>query len=140
MERDAAEPSSPERLLAAWTAAFNASDVAAIAALYDPQALFWGTIATTVAPQPDAVHAYFRTIFGMQPAPQVDVTSCLTRHHGGFVVLAGTYALKLVSGQQAIEWPARFTFTLAPTAAGWRIVEHHSSLLPSGQLVPSPSA
>jgi hypothetical protein len=45
---------------AAWIAANNSRDPARITALYDPEAVFWGTSAKTIAANPAAVAEYFQ--------------------------------------------------------------------------------
>ena len=45
---------------AAWVAAYNSRDPARITALYDPEAVFWGTTAKTVSAKPASIGEYFK--------------------------------------------------------------------------------
>jgi hypothetical protein len=45
---------------AAWRAAYNSRDPARITAMYDSDAVLWGTTAKTVAPNPSAIAEYFK--------------------------------------------------------------------------------
>lgn len=132
MRRTAHEPAG---LLEAWAKAFNRSDLEAMCALYAPEALLWGTTAQAVISDASGIKAYFLAVFAIRPVPQVQVTGCITRDHGAFAVLAGSYDLVLeVSGQRQVQ-PARFTFALRRSAAEWLIAAHHSSRLPMEPLV-----
>lgn len=134
------EQSGPERLLEEWSAAFNACNLPAICRLYDARAVLWGTTAQGVIGDPAAIEGYFRAVFEIQPAPQVEVTKCMARAYGDFVVLAGAYSLSVVDGGKVITLPARFTFTLHKSQGHWLIAEHHSSMLPSATLIPEAEA
>lgn len=128
--------SGPAPVLNAWLTAFNQADLAGICALYTPDALLWGTSATTLTAGTDGVAAYFQAVFAVQPPPTIEVTQCLTRVQGDSAVLAGSYQLTArVHGEPRVV-PARFLFALGRTAAGWRITAHHSSRLPTEPLLP----
>src|SRR5215212_1643238 len=59
----------------AWRAAYDSRDPSRITALYDSDAVLWGTAAKTIAPNPAAIAEYFknaaarpdaRVVFGEQ--------------------------------------------------------------------------
>jgi hypothetical protein len=56
---------------AAWVAAYNTRDPARITALYDQEAVLWGTSAKTVSPTPAAIADYFKDA---QKRPNARVT------------------------------------------------------------------
>jgi hypothetical protein len=140
MEDLQVEQLGPELLLEEWSAAFNACNLPAICRLYDARAVLWGTTAHNVIADPAAIEGYFRAVFGIRPAPQVQVTESMVRAYGDFVVLAGTYSLHVVGSGQVMALPARFTFALHNSQGRWLIAEHHSSMLPSGTLIPDAEA
>ncbi len=115
----------------AWIAAFNRSDTAAIAALYDPQAVLWGTTAAQLITTPQGVQAYFDAVFALQPVPRMVLVEALPRVFGDVAVSSGCYTLTLSPPPQWREVPARFSFTYRRLASGWRIVDHHSSAMPA---------
>lgn len=115
----------------AWVAAFNRSDTTAICALYDPQAVLWGTTAAELITTPPGIRAYFDAVFALQPVPRMALVDVLPRVFGELAVSTGRYTLTLSPAPPLREVPARFSFTWRRTAGVWRIVDHHSSAVPA---------
>lgn len=113
-----------------WIGAFNRADAAAIAALYDPQAVLWGTTAAHLITTPRGITAYFNAVFALQPVPSMVLVEALPRVFGDVAVSSGRYTLTLSPAPHLREVPARFSFTYRRTAGTWRIVDHHSSAMP----------
>lgn len=132
------DASPAHTLLRAWADAFNASDLAAIVALYADDALLWGTTAQAVIGGHAGIEAYFAAVFALRPAPRVELTSAVARRHADTVLVAGTYTLELATTGPAVRSPARFSFTLRRLGAQWRIALHHSSMLPAVPAMLSP--
>ena len=114
----------------AWIAAFNRSDLAAFCALYDPQAVLWGTTAAELITTPQGVRGYFDAVFALRPAPVMVLVDALPRVFGDVAVCTGRYTLALATLPMRREVAARFSFTWRRTAGSWRIVDHHSSAMP----------
>ncbi|MDP2015845.1 SgcJ/EcaC family oxidoreductase [Hydrogenophaga sp.] len=125
-----AEEASVQAATEAWIAAFNRCDAAAIAALYDPQAVLWGTTAPQLITTPQGIAAYFDAVFALRPAPRMALVDALPRVFGDVAVSTGRYTLALAQPPQLRQVPARFSFTYRRTAGAWRIVDHHSSAVP----------
>ena len=121
----------PDRWVHHWIDAFNAGDVAAIVALYHPQAVLWGTTSPALIDRTEAIGAYFSQVFALQPAPRMALGDMRVRRHGDTVIASGRYDLTLAVAGGLQTLPARFSFTCVPTAAGWRIADHHSSWMPA---------
>jgi hypothetical protein len=66
---------------AAWIAAYNSRDPARITALYDSEAVFWGTSAKTIAANPAAVAEYFKDA-GKNPQARVTLGEQHIRIYG----------------------------------------------------------
>lgn len=115
----------------AWIVAFNRADAAAIAALYDPQAVLWGTTAAHLITTAQGITAYFNAVFALQPVPRMVLVDALPRVFGDVAVSSGRYTLTLSPAPHLREVPARFSFTYRRTAGAWRIVDHHSSAMPA---------
>lgn len=115
----------------AWIAAFNRSDTVALCALYDPQAVLWGTTAPELITTPQGIAAYFDAVFALQPVPRMALGEVLPRVFGDVAVSTGSYTLTLAPPPHLREVPARFSFTWRRTAGVWRIVDHHSSAVPA---------
>src|ERR687895_753267 len=57
---------------AAWVAAYNSRDGARIAAMYEPDAVLWGTASQKISPTPQAIADYFRDA-GKRPKARVEI-------------------------------------------------------------------
>ena len=57
----------------AWIAAFNTRDAERIAALYAPDAVFWGTVSKTIRTTPEAVVEYFRDSAKRRPKLRMEL-------------------------------------------------------------------
>jgi len=57
-------PAGPKEEVAAttqaWINAFNSHDPARVVALYDPEAVLWGTISPTLRDTPESIRDYFK--------------------------------------------------------------------------------
>jgi len=104
----------------AWVAAYNSRDPARITSLYDPEAVFWGTSAKTIAANPAAVAEYFKDA-GKNPKARVTLGEQHIRVYGDVAINTGYYTF----GN-----PARFTFVYRNRNGKWLIVDHHSSRVP----------
>lgn len=131
MESSDANEATVRAATEAWIAAFNRSDTAAICALYDPQAVLWGTTAAELITTPQGIAAYFDAVFALRPAPHMALVGVLPRVFGDAAVSTGRYTLTLSPVPPLREVPARFSFTWRRTAGVWRIVDHHSSAMPA---------
>jgi uncharacterized protein (TIGR02246 family) len=110
---------------AAWAAAFNSRDTARITALYDLNAVLWGTTAKTLASTPVAVAEYFKDVAKI-PELRVDFAEQNIRVFGDLAINTGTYTFKYPKGEVA----ARYTFVFRFHDGKWYVVEHHSSRVP----------
>ena len=131
MESSDIDEASVRAATEAWIAAFNRSDTAAICALYDPQAVLWGTTAAELITTPQGIASYFDAVFALRPAPHMALVEVLPRVFGEMAVSTGRYTLTLSPVPPLREVPARFSFTWRRTADVWRIVDHHSSAMPA---------
>lgn len=113
----------------AWQAAYDSRDVQRIVAQYDPQALFWGTTAKTLAATPAAVTEYFKDA-ATRPNARVVLGEPQVRVYGDTAVASGTNTFTDVRDGQVVARPARYTFVFHRTGGAWRIVAHHSSAMP----------
>ena len=75
---------------AAWRAAYDSRDPARIAAMYDSDALLWGTTAKTVAPNPTAIADYFKDA-GKRPNARITFGEQHIRIYGDVAVNTGYY-------------------------------------------------
>jgi uncharacterized protein (TIGR02246 family) len=111
----------------AWVAAYDSRDPARITALYDPEAVFWGTSAKTVSASPGAIAEYFKDA-GKRPNARVTLGEQHIRVYGDVAVNTGYYTFSDVRDGQNVSIPARYTFVYRHRDGKWWIVDHHSSL------------
>src|SRR5688572_14637992 len=114
---------------AAWRAAYDSRDSARITAMYDSDAVLWGTTAKTVAASPAAIAEYFKDA-PKRPNARVTFGEQHNRVYGDVAVSTGYYTFSDVRDGQAVSRPARFTMVFRNRDGRWRIVGHHSSEIP----------
>ena len=114
---------------AAWRAAYDSRDPARITAMYDSDAVLWGTTAKTVAATPAAIADYFKDA-AKRPNARVTFGEQHNRVYGDVGVSAGYYTFSDVRDGQAVSRPARYTMVFRNRDGRWRIVSHHSSEVP----------
>ncbi len=113
----------------AWKAAYDSRDPQRALALYDPKAVFWGTLSPTLRDTPEAILDYFK---GMPATPhnRVIFGEQRIRVYGKIAINTGYYSFSVLRGGKRIKVPARFSFTYHLQNGKWMIVDHHSSRMP----------
>jgi uncharacterized protein (TIGR02246 family) len=112
-----------------WAQAFNAGDASAVAALYVPDAVIWGTLGQTLTTTPQDIKSYFveaartglKTTLGQHVVSQISENCIVDTGHYDFIRSTG--------GSTAVI-PARYSFVLVKRNGTWMIAHHHSSLMP----------
>jgi len=115
---------------AGWVEAFNARDPERIAALYAPDAVFWGTGSKTIRTTPEAVLEYFRESTTQRPRLRTALVDQHIRVFGDIGINTGAYTSRDIRDGQEVLNPSRFTFVYRRIAGRWMIIEHHSSRVP----------
>jgi uncharacterized protein (TIGR02246 family) len=127
-------PAGPKEDVAAatqaWIDAFNSHDPARVVALYDPEAVFWGTVSPTLRDTPDAIRDYFKGLPD-QLQLKIELGEQRIRVYGDMAINTGSYTVSNVREGQPVTTPARFSFTYRQRDGRWMIVDHHSSAVPS---------
>jgi uncharacterized protein (TIGR02246 family) len=114
-----------------WAAAFNASDVDAIMALYAPDALFLGTGSRTVVTAPAGIRQYFeQALLTDRPRGAKLESHSIMAVSDGSVVITGLDVTTAVRDGKTITNPGRVTFVVARRGADWKIVHFHRSSVP----------
>ncbi len=115
---------------AAWVAAYNSRDPARIAALYDRDAVLWGTAAPVIRKTPEGIADYFKNA-GKRPNARVTIVEENVRVIGDAAVSSGAYTFSDVVDGKANDRPARYSFVYRYRDGKWMIVDHHSSRMPA---------
>jgi uncharacterized protein (TIGR02246 family) len=117
-----------EAMFERWNGALQTGDPDQVVALYSPNALLLPTLSAEPRQSPAAIRAYFEQFLSHAPRGRID--SRVLQLGCNELVDAGTYSFWL-DGDHWVA--ARYTFVYAFTGGAWRIVHHHSSLVPTPQ-------
>lgn len=110
-----------------WNQALTSGEPAQVAQLYDRHALLLPTLSAQLRGTPEAITAYFATFLTRQPSGTV--THRQIELGCNLAIDAGTYRFALHDPEAQVE--ARYTFVYGRREGEWRILHHHSSLVPS---------
>jgi len=114
-----------------WAAAFNASDVDAIVALYAPDAMFLGTGSRTVVLKTPEIRQYFeRALLTDRPRGAVLESRSVMALSNDAVIITGLDTTTAVRDGKTISSPGRVTFVVAKRGPEWKIVHFHRSGMP----------
>lgn len=131
----AAQSSTPHEQVAAatsaWVEAFNRRDPAALVALYDPEAVLWGTTAPRIVAGAEAIGEYFKAINAPQRPPvTASIGEQRIRVYGDTAIDTGTYTFWVTRDGKQEPFPARYSLVYRNRGGKWLIVDHHSSRMP----------
>lgn len=114
----------------AWTDAFASHDADRIAALYAPEAVFWGTNSAVIRNTPELVRAYFVNLKN-RPTVRIELDEQNVRVYGEVAINTGRYSVHEIKDGQPTVRPLRFSFVYRKVDGRWLIVDHHSSAMPA---------
>jgi uncharacterized protein (TIGR02246 family) len=112
-----------------WVDAFNSRDPERVLALYDQDAVLWGTSSATLRKTPQSRREYFKSM-PERPNARVLVTDQNIRVFGNVAVNSGAYSFTNQEADKTTSMSARFSFTYRQQNGRWIIVDHHSSAVP----------
>jgi uncharacterized protein (TIGR02246 family) len=114
----------------AWADAMTSHDVDRVLALYDSEAVLWGTRSPTLRDTPPALREYFNILRTVPPSYKAVLGEQRVRIYGDLAINTGTYTFSEVRDGKEIARPARFSFVYRKRDGRWLIVDHHSSAVP----------
>jgi len=115
-----------------WAADMSAHDIDRVVALYDPDAVLWGTRSPVIRATPDKVRAYFGVLKTVPPDYKAVIGEQHIRVYGDMALDSGTYTFSETRDGKPVIRPARFSMVFRYHDGHWRIVDHHSSAVPTG--------
>ena len=115
----------------AWIDAMTSHDAERVVALYDPEAVLWGTRSPTLRDNPGTVRDYFKILRTVPPSYKAVLGEQRIRVYGDIAINTGTYTFSEVRDGKQITRPARFSFVYRNRDGRWLIVDHHSSAVPA---------
>ncbi len=115
----------------AWIAAMTSHDPERVVALYDSEAVLWGTRSPTLRDSPATVREYFNILRTVPPSYKAVLGEQRIRIYGDIALNTGTYTFSETRDDKEITRPARFSFVYRNRGGRWLIVDHHSSAVPA---------
>jgi uncharacterized protein (TIGR02246 family) len=115
----------------AWIDGMNSHDAERVVALYDSEAVLWGTRSSTIRDTSATVRDYFKVLQTVPSSYKVVLDEQRIRIYGDIAINTGTYTFSEDRDGKPIARPARFSFVYRNRAGRWLIVDHHSSAVPT---------
>ncbi len=115
---------------AKWADAFSAETPDRILALYDREAVLWGTLSPKRRDNPEAIRDYMVNGFKALPDHKVTFGDQLIRVYGDMAINTGYYTFTYTKDGESKTLPARYSFVYLKRNGQWIIVDHHSSAMP----------
>ena len=115
----------------AWIDGMNSHNAELVVALYDAEAVLWGTRSSTLRDTPATVRDYFKILQTVPPSYKVVLAEQRVRIYGDIAINTGTYTFSEDRDGKPITRPARFSFVYRNRDGRWLIVDHHSSAVPA---------
>jgi uncharacterized protein (TIGR02246 family) len=116
---------------AKWADAFSAETPDRILALYDREAVLWGTLSPKRRDNSEAIRDYMVNAFKALPDHKVSFGDQLIRVYGDMAINTGYYTFTYNKDGESKSLPARYSFVYAKRNGHWMIVDQHSSAMPT---------
>ena len=119
--------SEPEilSLFTDWNDALQTGDPALVTALYENGGILLPTVSNEVRHNHAEIEDYFEMFCAKGPHGVIDESN--VRLFGDLAINSGVYTFSFNDGSSV---QARFTFVYRCHGGDWKIVEHHSSMMP----------
>lgn len=115
----------------AWVDGMNSHNAEQVVALYDAEAVLWGTRSATLRDTPATVRDYFKILQSVPPSYKVVLDEQRIRIYADLAINTGSYTFSEERDGKAITRPARFSFVYRNRDGHWLIIDHHSSAMPA---------
>jgi uncharacterized protein (TIGR02246 family) len=121
--------------------AFASRNQAQVAAMFAPDAQFYGTVSPALVTTPEGILNYFTVAFDRPGVPEAKALNLTTTALTDSIALvAGTWKVdRTVEGKTIIGEPLRMTAVLQKRGDRWMVVQFHNSRLPEPPAPPSPA-
>lgn len=118
-----------EELFQAWNDALQTGDARKVTALYTEDAVLLATVSNVPRVNPAEIQEYFQDF--LEKKPFATINSRNVKIGCNKLIDAGTYTFRITDGGKTKDVPARYTFVYENRDGQWRIVHHHSSMMPN---------
>lgn len=111
-----------------WNAALQTGNPGTVRALYASDAVLVPTMSNRIRRTPAEIEDYFAHF--LLKRPRGEIRQHNIRAFGDLAINSGIYVFELTTDQGVVELPCRFTFVYRKDGEVWKIIEHHSSVMP----------
>ena len=108
----------------AWIDGMNSHNKERVVALYDREAVLWGTRSATLRDKPATVSDYFKILDTVPPSYKVALDEQRIRVYGDIAINTGNYTFSELRDDRPVIRPARFTFVFLNRAGRWELLAH----------------
>jgi uncharacterized protein (TIGR02246 family) len=117
-------------LFSRWNDALKTGDSHTVTQEYAPHAVLLPTVSNQARRNHQQIKHYFDQFLVKQP--QGELVQCNVRKYDHLAVNSGIYRFYLMEKGLKKEVLARYTYVYEKFGNDWKIIEHHSSVLPEG--------
>ena len=111
-----------------WNEALQSGDPKRVSALYAPDATLLPTLSKEVRQTPDAVEDYFEDFLKLKPKGAIIHQNVSL--YDPIAINSGVYSFETTQNGVKHYLIGRFTFVYRKEGDEWKIIEHHSSMMP----------
>lgn len=111
-----------------WNDALQTLDPDKVVELYAQDAVLLPTLSNAVRHNHEEIRDYF--VHFLQKRPRGTINESNIRQFADTAIHSGIYTFELTADDQTSEARCRFTYVYSNVSGEWKIVEHHSSLMP----------
>lgn len=116
------------QLFHVWNAALQSGDPKRVAALYAEDATLLPTLSKEVRQTPEAVEDYFEAFLKLKPKGAIIHQNVSL--YDPIAINSGVYSFETTIDDTKHHMIGRFTFVYRKQDDDWKIIEHHSSMMP----------
>lgn len=111
-----------------WNFALQSLDAAKVGALYAEDAVLLPTVSNEIRKTPAAIQDYFVRFLKKKPRGRIIQQNI--RLFDTLAINSGIYTFDLTIDGNDAQLLCRYTFVYRKEPQGWKIIEHHSSVMP----------
>ena len=115
-------------LLSQWCAALESGNATQVTALYAEDATLLPTISNQTRNSLPEIRAYFDQFMALRPKARMRTQNISVYER--IAINSGVYSFQTTTDGVTRDLVCRFTFVYRKDPTGWRIIEHHSSMMP----------
>lgn len=116
------------QLFLVWNDALQTGDAKEVAKLYAENATLLPTLSKEVRQTPDAIEDYFHGFLKLRPKGSIIHQNVSL--YDPIAINSGVYTFETTVNGEKQHLIGRFTFVYRKDGEDWKIIEHHSSMMP----------